>query len=49
MKVSVGEWDFWIFFAKSVKEEGGKKGVQKIAENISYVRRDAFVDDLLFL
>ena len=34
---------------KSAKEEGGKKGVQKIAENIRYVRRDAFVDVLLFL
>ena len=34
------------FFAKSAKEEGGK-GVQKIAEKISHLRRDAFVDDSL--
>ena len=30
-------------FEKSAKEEG--EGVQKIAEKIRYLRRDAFVDD----
>ena len=33
------------FFAKS--EEGGGKGVQRMAEKIHYLRQDAFVDDPL--
>ena len=39
---------FEIFFAKSAKEEegmGGGEKVQKIAEKIYYLKRDAFVDD----
>ena len=42
---------FEIFFAKSAKEEEGMGGrgrggeVQKIAEKIHYLKRDAFVDD----
>ena len=35
-----------FFFAKSAKEDGGE-GVQKIAEKIRYLRRDAFIDDPL--